>query len=256
MSLEMRAAPDPATGADLTQRIRSKRVMFLTPVHNETAWQYTRSLVETVVMMERYGIHHREQMVIGNSNLPRARNELAAEFLATDCTDAILIDSDMGWKAEHVIRLLASPQPYIGGVGKKRVETSDADPAGWCCRFLSDGREGLHQDSLGAIEVAGVGTGFLKIERQVFERLAEAHPNWKRPGFDSQSPEVRAKYYKFFRFPEEDDRGEDYALCDAWRDLGGRIWIDPDIRLGHIGSTEFSGDIGALFEHASIQEAA
>lgn len=240
----------PATDV-LTARVRSKRVMFLTPVHGNTVWQYTRSLVESCVGMERHGVNHRAQMVIGNSNLPRARNELVAEFLATDATDAIFVDSDMGWKLNDVLRLLASPQAYIGGVGKKRIASDDKNPEGWCCRFLPDGREGLLQDDLGAIAVAGVGTGFVKIERQVFERLAAAHPDWKRPGFASQPPEVRACYYKFFRFPEDDDRGEDYALCDAWRALGGKVWIDPEIRLDHVGAQEFSGDIGALFESAS-----
>jgi len=244
------AAPEPVPGADLAARIRSKRVMFLTPVHDGTAWQYTRSLVESCVGLERHGVQHRVQMVIGNSNLPRARNELVAEFLATSATDAIFVDSDMGWTLGDVLRLLASPQPYIGGVGKKKVDLPDTNPEGWCCRFLADGRDGLHQDDLGAIEVAGVGTGFVKVERQVFERLAKAHPEWKRPGFASQAPQVRERYFKFFRFPENDDRGEDYALCDAWRDLGEKVWIDPEIRLGHSGSREFSGNISALFERA------
>lgn len=244
-------ASEPAPGARLAERIRTKRVMFLTPVHSRTAWQYVRSLVESCVGLERHGIGHRVQMVIGNSNLPRARNELAAEFLASQATDAILVDSDMGWKLEDVLRLLASPQPYIGGVGKKRVAVPDANPEGWCCRFLPGGNEGLNQDELGAVEVAGVGTGFVKIHRSVFERLAEAHPDWKRPGFASQSQAVRDRYYKFFRFPENDDRGEDYALCDAWRELGGTVWIDPEIRLGHAGDHEYSGDISALFEGAT-----
>lgn len=241
-------------GLDLAARIRARRVMFLTPVHDRTAWQYTRSLIESVVMLERYGVRHAEQMVIGNSNLPRARNELVAEFLASEATDCIFVDSDMSWKPEDVIRLLASEQLYVGAVGKKKVAVSDKDPEGWCVRFLPDGRDGLEQDALGAIKVAGVGTGMVRISREVFERLAAAHPEWKRPGLASQKPAVRSWYFKFFRFPEDDDRGEDYFLCDAWRELGGSIWIDPEIRLGHAGSTEFSGDISALFEAASSEK--
>ncbi|HZP88649.1 MAG TPA: hypothetical protein VFB54_17705 [Burkholderiales bacterium] len=225
--------------------------MFLTPVYRDTAWQYTRSLVDTVLALERYGIHHRAQMVIGNSNLPRARNELAAEFLATDCTDAFLIDSDMEWQPNDVMRLLGSEQPLIGAVGRKRVDVPDTDPAGWCVRFLPGGREGLRQDELGAIEVQGVGTGFLKIERRVFEALIDAHPDWKRSGFASMKPEVREKYFKFFRFPESEEMGEDYSFCEAWRALGGSVWMDPEISIGHAGSHTFKGSISALFESAT-----
>lgn len=224
--------------------------MILTPVYRDTAWQYTRSLVDTCVALERLGIKHRAQFVVGNSNLPRARNELAAEFLATDCTDAILIDSDMNWQPNDVLRLLASDQPLIGAVGRKRVDLPDTDPSGWCCRFHADGQERLHQDHMGAIEVLGVGTGFLKIERRVFEGMMLARPEWKRSGFASMTSAVRAKYYKFFRFPESEETGEDYCFCQSWRDLGGAVWIDPDISLGHAGSHEFRGSISALFEGA------
>ena len=66
------------------------------------------------------GIHIELRWVVGNSNLARARNELVAEFLASDCTDFIFVDDDMGWKANDVLRLIASEQDYIGGVGRKK----------------------------------------------------------------------------------------------------------------------------------------
>ena len=32
---------------------------------------------------------------------------------------------------------------------------------------------------------------------------------------------------------------EDYAMCYDWRGLGGKILLDPSIRLGHIGSFRY-----------------
>jgi hypothetical protein len=235
------------SGADPLTRARSRRVMFLTPVYRDTSWQYTRSLVDTCVALEKLGIAHRAQFVVGNSNLPRARNELAAEFLATDSTDALLIDSDMNWQPNDVLRLLASEQALIGAVGRKRVAVPDADLSGWCVRFLPNSGESVRQDEMGAVEVHGVGTGFLKINRCVFEAMMTAYPECKRAGFASMPPAVRDKYYRFFRFPDTEEMGEDYEFCQTWRDLGGTVWMDPAIRLGHVGSTEYSGDISALF---------
>ena len=228
---------DPDAEQARLARARASRVMFCTPVYRDLSWQYTRSLVDACVMLERLGVHHRAQFVIGNSNLPRARNELVAEFLATDCTDMIFVDSDMGWGPEAAVRLLGSAQPLIGAAGRKRADKPNSDPSVWCVRLLGDQ---VHQDETGAMEVAGVGTGFLKISRAVFERLIEAHPDWKLRGFESMPDQVRAQYHRFFRF------GEDFGFCDAWRRMGGAVWVDPDIRLSHAGAHDYAGTFSEM----------
>ena len=86
--------------------------------------------------------------------------------------------------------------------------------------------------------------------------MATANPQWKRPGFPSMSGAVRAQYHRFFAFPEGEDMGEDYSFCEAWRALGGSVFMDSEIRLGHSGATEYSGDIGALFQSADKDVAA
>ena len=40
--------------------------------------------------------------------------------------------------------------------------------------------------------------------------------------------------------------GEDFGFCQRWRDMGGRIWVDPDICLNHIGRYTFTGDTEEL----------
>ena len=232
----------------LLDRARSRRLMIATPVYRDTAWQYTKSLVNTCVMLERLGIEHRCHFVIGNSNLPRARNELAAEFLASDCTDLLFVDSDMGWDGASVVRLLASDKPLIGGVGRKRVDKPNSDPAVWCARFIPESVNALNQDAMGAIEVAGVGTGFMKIARDVFVTMVATHPQWKRPALNSMSEDVGRHYYRFFAFADDEHgTGEDFLFCQHWRNLGGTVWIDPEITLSHVGAHDYSGSIAALF---------
>ncbi|MFO1126365.1 MAG: hypothetical protein U1E25_14550 [Methylocystis sp.] len=34
---------------------------------------------------------------------------------------------------------------------------------------------------------------------------------------------------------------EDYVFCNRWRALGERVWVDPTITLGHVGSWNFTG---------------
>ncbi len=84
---------------------------------------------------------------------------------------------------------------------------------------------------------------------QVFERLIAAHPEWKRDGHAAMSPEVKAKYYRFFKFGEQEfEAGEDYGFCDAWRELGGEIWADPEGILSHVGDKAYTGSISELMK--------
>jgi hypothetical protein len=34
---------------------------------------------------------------------------------------------------------------------------------------------------------------------------------------------------------------EDYAFCRRWQNLGGEVWMDPQVKLNHFGSHLFEG---------------
>jgi len=240
------ALADPVPMVARLKRARSRRVFIATPIARHPCRQFTNAAIRTTAHLMKLGIAAYFQQVVGCSNLPRARNELVATFLASDHTDLVFIDDDMGWDENDIVRLLASKQPLIAGVGAKKVELEDGDIRKWCCRWL--GRE-LTQDEMGAIEVESVGTAFMKIERSVFEQLIAAHPEWKLNGDPKMSDAERANYYRFFRFPHDDpdEPGEDYDFCRSWREVGGRVWFDPTINLIHVGEKEYTGQIETLF---------
>ena len=229
---------------------RTRSVMICTPIARQPAWQYTLAYAETCVMLEQLGIRYSSRFVVGSSNLPRARNELVARFLASGFSDLVLIDDDMGWKANDVLRLVASEQPVIAAVGRKKVDKPNSDPDVWCV-YIAPGPDGaLVQDPAGMVEVSYVGTGLIKISRTVFEEMIGAHPEWKRPGMPDMSAEVRENYYQFFRFDPDDhyEMGEDFCFCQRWRALGGRVWIDPSITLSHVGEKAYTGAICEIMQ--------
>jgi hypothetical protein len=231
---------------------RSRSVFIATPIARHPVRQYTVSLAKTFVILQQLGIRAWKQEVIGSSNLPRARNELVAAFMASDYDRMLFIDDDMGWNPNDVVRLLASDKDLIGGVGCKKVMRPDTDPGKWCLRMLSGA---IRQDDMGAIEVEAFGTGFMMISRAVFARMAMVHPEWKRKGWPSLPEPARAWYYRFFFFPDdEDESGEDIEFCREWRRLGGSVWIDPTIRLKHVGEYEYTGDLDALLEAAHEED--
>jgi hypothetical protein len=229
-------------------RARSRSVMIATPVARAPCWQYTVSLCDTCVLLTRLGITYIRQFVIGSSNLPRARNELCARFLASPCTDLLFIDDDMEWSPDSVVRLLASDKPIAGAIGRKRIDKANSDPDVWCGSPDVGPGNNLTQDDMGFIRLTKIGTGFLKIAREALLDLAAANPDWKASGKEDLPTDVKANYYRFFRFGDDElETSEDYVFCDAWRAHGGEIWADPEMVLGHIGEKKYSGSISELF---------
>ena len=48
-----------------------------------------------------------------------------------------------------------------------------------------------------------------------------------------------------FRLDDDEDelRGEDMAYCDDIRALGFKIWLDPNVSIGHVGSKTYDHKI-------------
>lgn len=221
--------------------------MIATPVARDPVWQYTIALMETALALRQHGIPMAVQFVIGSSNLPRARNELVARFLASQATDMLFIDDDMGWHAEDVLNILGTEKPFVGGLGRKRIDQPNTVRGVWCGKPDTDESDRLTSDEQGLVRFHKVGTGFLKLSREVFDRVIAARPDLKAAGHDAMSDEVRANYYRLFAFgSDEHEAGEDFLFCETWRNLGGEVWVDPEIWLAHVGSKAWSGCIAEL----------
>jgi hypothetical protein len=104
-----------------------------------------------------------------------------------------------------------------------------------------DDNHELTMDGMGLVRAKRVATAFMLVRREVFERMSEAHPEWKY--WDKRSD--RNLYAMFdFKVTEEGYMGEDFLFCDRTRELGFEVWIDPTITLGHMGVQEYVGNFG------------
>jgi hypothetical protein len=65
-------------------RLKSRTVMICTPIARAPVWQYTVALAETCVLLQGLGVQFDYNSFVGISNLPRARNMLAARFLRAE----------------------------------------------------------------------------------------------------------------------------------------------------------------------------
>jgi len=175
--------------------------------------------------------------------LPTARNTLAAMFLREpEATDLLFVDADVGFDAEAVLRLLHRPEELVAGVYPLK-----RDSGGW--PMVMQTRDGIPLGRDGLIEADFVPTGFMRIKRGVFDRLMAAYPELRYADsvVETMGDTTLRAAWDFFHMGIDPERQryttEDYAFCQRWRDVGGRLWVDPDITFSHVGRKIYRGNL-------------
>jgi hypothetical protein len=164
--------------------------------------------------------------VFGGAMVPLARNEAVSQFLQTDCTDILFIDSDIEFLPNDIARICSHDMEVVGGCYPLK---QPGQPTLVLCPV-----EGARPDSSGLMEATGIGTGFLRIRRGVFERMAMHSP-------ESLFFKDGRQLADWFPVGPQDGQywGEDIGFCRRWRAMGGRIFADLGVRLNHIGQFTF-----------------
>lgn len=197
------------------------------------------SLARLAQQLPQHGIDLSIGSICGCSVVSRARNLLVKDFLESNCTDLMFIDADINFEPEDVLRLMAwASDPVkgiVGGVPRTR-KTNKVYIA-----QLDQDEEGLTMNRMGLVRAKRIATAFMLVRREVFERLVNENPQWNY--YDHSSDRQLNAVFDFL-VTEEGYMGEDYLFCDRARAIGYEIWIDPTIKLGHMGVQEYEGDFG------------
>lgn len=217
----------------------SQRVFLASPVYDGLGAGFTFAYFETAAALAKAGIGAEPAILAGDCHVDDARNRLVRDFLLSDCTDLVFLDSDLRWDAEDLISLLRHDENIVAATYPVR-EGDERYPI----RMLDATAQA---DSGGLIEVEGVPTGFLRIRRNVLEALASKAVSYRcktdRRGY---IPLI------FERTIVNGDRwGGDYNFCRKARALGERVMLDPEIYLEHYGKDFRCGSFGAWLRDAN-----
>ena len=203
--------------------------------------KFAISLARFAQVAPMHGIEFQIGSICGCSVVSRARNLLVDQFLNSDCTDLLFIDADINFEPSDVLRLMAWTSTYAiaGGVPRARKEEKT-----YIATLEADADKNIMMNSMGLVRVIRLATAFMMVQRQVFEKLIEAHPEWQY--FDEKYAENGKTLFSVFDFKSTPEGyiGEDFLFCDRARELGFTVWVDPTIKLGHMGVTEYMGDFG------------
>ena len=223
--------------AESKQTVLAGRKLFIgIPCHDgrlnvKTAFNLVQLMPEAM----RLGVSVTLSDISNCSIITLARNSLVAEFLKTDCTELLFIDSDVVATSNDILRLMAQSgdKDITAGAYPRRSR----DKKFFTDLYWTENDDLEFEGSL--MRVKRVGTGFMLIQRHVIEKMVEAHPEWSY-----KNKPTGERMAALFDFDIIDDQyvGEDYLFCDRATQLGFKVHIDVDISLPHIGSETFTNN--------------
>ena len=257
--------------------LRNKSLMIATPMYGgNCSGFYTKSCNELATVCAKHDIPVRFYYLFNESLITRARNYCVDEFLRSDATHLMFVDSDIGFNYRDVLTLLhlcdegtgydivtgPYPKKTIAwekiktavdmGYGKNPFELEN-----FIGDYVFNPAEGIDSFRIDEpVEIREGGTGFMMIHRKVFEKYAEAYPELKyRPdhvrtqNFDG-SREITAYFDTIIEPESRRYLSEDYMFSLYARRIGLKVWLCPWMQLKHVGSYVFGGSMAAL---AAIQ---
>jgi GT2 family glycosyltransferase len=153
------------------------------------------------------------------SSICNNRNAGADRALEVDATWLLQIDTDMVFPPDALAQLISRQCKIVGGLyfGKQHpfynAICGMKNPEG-------EGYKSLDWDHpsemTGIKKVDGIGTGFLLVHTSVFRKM-------------------RQPYFMFKEIPgQANPGGEDYYFCEKAMAAGFEVYVDLDLKLGHI----------------------
>ena len=183
------------------------KILICIPAMDMVATGFSQSLA----MLQKGGNETAIMFEVG-SLIYEARNKLAKQAIAMGADYTMWFDSDMLFKPDTMIRLLAHDAPMVSGAYFRRsppyhlvaFDECNAETRKWTDLPLPTE----------TVKCGGVGFGCVLIKTEVLFEVAARYKTWFEPfnGF-----------------------GEDLSFCWRARQCGYDILLDPTITCGHVG---------------------
>jgi hypothetical protein len=213
------------------------RLAIFTSFYSHYAYApYVISLAQTLGVLSALGVKWDYLARPSDFHIERAINNTLTEVMERgDFTDVLLIDSDESWEPQGVVRLLLHPEEIVAGTYRMKnawdqyvgsVKRRGGTPLG---KILKDGTALLEADRVAA--------GFLRIKVSALRKWADAYP-------ELRSKEPDGDKVQFFSrgLIDGEMACQDMMFSKRWQDIGGQLWIDPMVKIGHWGMECHQGD--------------
>lgn len=223
---------------------------------------YMQSVIACMTEAQNFDFTMTLSMIGNDALITRCRNTMVHQFLSVpQASHLLFIDSDIGFTAADINRLLSARKDVIGGLYPLKEHFWDEataanvalgePPQTASLRYVGEAA-GIAADPAPRQRVAFAGTGFLMISRAAILRMIAAYPETRYRRIDAPNQPAGAQSnaalpaYALFDCTIDPATGtylsEDFSFCARWRAAGGEVWIDRTLSLIHDGRTVFQGD--------------
>jgi hypothetical protein len=259
-----------------TEQLKGYSIFVGTPMYGgNCSGLFTKSCNDLAMLCTQAGIPIRFYYLFNESLVQRARNYVVDEFLRSECSHLMFIDSDIHFNAKDVLALLGlavhdkekyhimtGPYPKKTIAWEKVAEAArqgkgDENPfqlENYTSDFVFNPVQGMKgQFKLSEpIEVSEAGTGFMLIPREVLEKYRDTYPEYsykpdhvRTENFDGER-NITAFFDCIIDPVSRRYLSEDYFFCQQARKADLRVWMCPWMQLNHIGMHIFKGNMGAI----------
>jgi hypothetical protein len=261
---------------DLTE-LRKRRIFVATPMYGgQCHGMYTKSIADLAKLGQAYGVEIKFFYLFNESLITRARNYCADEFMRSDYTHLMFIDSDVGFDANDVLSLAALMDPEDEEEGKhimcgpypKKVIAwekiklavekgfADESPSNlekYVGDYVFNPADGQREVRISQpVKVLEGGTGFMMVTKKAFNKFKEVYPDFsyipdhiRTKNFDGSRP-IHMYFQALIDEKSKRYLSEDYMFCQWMREAGEFTWMCPWIKLNHTGSYTFGGSLTDL----------
>ena len=182
------------------EELQKRKLFLATPMYGGVcAGMFAKSVSDLAAMCKEHGIALQMYFLFNESLVTRARNYCCDEFMRSDATHMMFIDSDIGFDPRDVLALLAlcsddSPYDIIGGPYPKKCiawekikhavdkGVADKDPnvlENFVGDYVFNPKGGQQSIAINEpVEVLEIGTGFMMMRKNSLSKFANAFPHY------------------------------------------------------------------------------
>lgn len=215
------------------------------------------SYIETILHIKHWSMKNNIGLefcfLTDQSSISHARNEIAMEFLSSDCTHLLFLDADVGFDVEPSLKKMldADVDFIVGSYPRKSIDWDrviEMAKAGMSAQDIQ--RKASSQlihpqdpnfDYNQIVEITHAPTGLMLLKRKVFDDYRQHYGDKGRSYTNKGRPSYN--YFGTAVFPNRDSYvSEDTYFCLHHTGRGGKIYFLPSVQSVHEGHYKYKSE--------------
>ena len=202
---------------------QARNVLVAAPSYDGkvNVWHCT-ALSETCKIGLTRGINVMAVYMSYDALVQRARNDIFKLAYDAKVDDLFFIDCDVDRQPADFFKLLEHDTEVVAAPIIKKSDVVHT----YSVKLTGD----YEADDNGLIPVDGAATGFMRIRSDAIQKMWEASEEYKE-----RHKEEPSRMVFDVKVVDGEIWSEDIIFCQKWRDMGGKVYIDPTVNCGHSG---------------------